>query len=530
MEKRVIAVFTAFCFAIGCICLRLYVVCTTGAELVPSASHFSTCELYDLRGEIYDCNGQRLTDSEFDNIIVAKPTETVADMLFELTDSKKYSELLKRIENGYSVTLNIGSRSIPDAEDYKCYKAYKRYSDNQFARHIIGYLNSELHGVSGIEKAFDSLLYTGSSVYAKIPIDAAGRAITGESIELCGDDTTTGSVKLTIDLQIQKCVEEALDEGGITEGCAVVVDIESGAIRAMASRPVFNQNEISEALNSEASPLLDRCLQSYAVGSVFKTAVALAAVEAGLDGFECECSGSCDVGGVVFGCSSNTVHGKVNLQKALEVSCNTYFIKLGQRLGAKKIIEAAGLLGFGQSNTLCDGISCDGGTLPSLDELKNPAALANFSFGQGSFTASVFQISQMMSAVGGSGKYYEPYLVEEATTADGVTEAHKVKYPIVAFEEATANRLKDMLTSVVKSGNAVAAQPNNFDAAGKTATAQTGIYNSDGYELCNTWFAGFFPADKPKYTVVIMKQGGSSGAADCAPVFKAIADKIILPK
>lgn len=529
LEKRIITIFTAFCLTIGCICLKLCIVSITGDELVPSETHFTAYKLYDVRGNISDCNGKRLTERDYDNVVIAKATPQSADMLSELADSKSFAEISRRIKNGFPVMFNIGSRSIISTDDFKCYRAYKRYSDSHIAQHIIGYLDSELHGISGIEKAFDDLLYIGREVYARVPSDALGRSITGGEIEIHTEASTSVTIRLTLDYDLQQTVENALDEGGITEGCAIVTDIKSGAIRAMASRPSFDADRVADYLDSEDSPLLNRCLQSYAVGSVFKVAVAAAAEEAGLENFECNCSGSCNVGGVVFGCSGNTVHGKVDLQKALEVSCNTYFISLGQKLGANKILEATGLLGFGQVNRLCDGISADEGTVPSREELKNPAALANFSFGQGSFTASVFQISQMISAIGGSGKYYEPYLVEEIIDSDGASEKHRLKYPVTAFDEKTAESMAKMLTSVVTNGNAAAAKPTSFNAAGKTATAQTGIYNSNGDELCNTWFAGFFPAENPQYTVVIMKQGGVSGAYDCAPVFKSIADKIILP-
>lgn len=529
MEKRIIAVFTAFCLAIGCICLRLYVVCSSGSELVPSESHYAEYKLYDARGSILDCNGKRMTETEYDNVIIAKATEQTLAVLRELTDSKTYANLSRRIENGYPVMLNIGSRFVDSTQDYKCFRAYKRYSETSIAQHLLGYLGSDSHGISGIEKAYDKLLFTGKSVYAEVSSDAMGRAIIGEEIELNFENITSASVRLTIDSSIQTIVEQALDKGGITQGCAVVTDIKSGAIRAMVSKPNFSADRISDYLSSEGSPLLNRCLQCYAVGSVFKVAVAASAIEAGLGNFECKCSGSCNVRGVIFGCSGNTSHGKVDLKKALEVSCNTYFIELGQRLSAKALVEISGILGFGQENRLCNGITADSGVIPASGELKNPAALANFSFGQGSFTASVLQISQMLSAIAGQGKYYEPYLVEETINADGISEKHTKKSPITAFNEETASTLTKLLSSVITNGNASAAQPNDFDAAGKTATAQTGIFSSDGNELCNTWFAGFFPVERPQYTVVIMKQGGISGAHDCAPVFKDIADEIILP-
>ena len=94
------------------------------------------------------------------------------------------------------------------------------------------------------------------------------------------------------------------------------------------------------------------------------------------------------------------------------------------------------------------------------------------------------------------------------------------------MDETTSLRLTQLLTSVIENGNASPAKPDRFSAAGKTATAQTGIFDKNGNEICNTWFGGFFPAESPRYAVVVMKQGGASGSYDCAPVFKKIADTI----
>lgn len=530
MEKRIISLFTVFCMAVGCLCLRLYVLASSGAELVSSGSHYSSFTLSNLRGDILDCNGIKITDSDYENHIIAKPSTASLDALQKLLDSRTYSSLRERMSKGSPVTVNIGKIKIESNDDLLCTSIRKRYSDSQPAVHIVGYLNDEKHGVTGIEKVYDNLLYSDKSVYARVPIDAYGKALGGSSIELISPTTDAGTVRLTIDLKIQAAVENALDEGNVRQGCAVVVDAKTGAIKAVASRPIFDPYRISDYLDSESAPLLNRALESFAVGSIFKVAVAVCAMENDFSDFQYTCTGSCNIGGVKFGCSSNAAHGKIDLQKALEVSCNTYFINLGQKIGAKKLTETASLLGFGQSFELAEGIASDEGRLPSADELQNPAALANFSFGQGNFTATPLQIAQMLCAVCSSGKYSEPYLVEAATDRSGMETSHKNKYPTVAMNEKTSVSLLKMLTSVVENGNASPAHPERFSAAGKTATAQTGIFDKSGNEICNAWFGGIFPAENPSYVAVIMKQGGSSGAYDCAPVFKKIADSVIFPE
>lgn len=528
MEKRIIAVFTAFCLIMGGLCLRLYVLCSCGTELVSSESHYSSFVLYKIRGNITDCKGRKITETYYDNYVIAKPSVNSLAALSDIIDSRTYQTVRKKMSDGSPVMLNIGKQELTSDSDILCVPIYKRYSDYQQAQHMLGYLDETGHGVTGIEKAFDSILFSDGEVKARVPADAYGRTISGSEIEITSDSVNVGSVDLTIDLEIQNVVEAALDDGKISEGCAIVIDIEDGAVRAAASRPVYNANRVSDSLSSSAAPFLNRCFSSFAVGSIFKVVVATAALERGLDGFECECKGSCNVGGIVFGCSSNTAHGKVNLKKALEVSCNTYFINLGQRLGAEAITETAALLGFGQKNELADGIISDPGTVPTAEALGNPAALANFSFGQGSFTASPVQIAQMLCAVANKGIYFKPYIVKSVRDRDGKEKVFDNKYPVVALSEETSLKLTEMLTSVVENGNGSPAKPKDFSAAGKTATAQTGIFDKNGVELCNTWFGGFFPADNPRYAVVIMKQGGSSGAEDCAPVFKQIADSINL--
>lgn len=526
MEKRIISLFTVFCMAVGCLCLRMYVVCSSGTELVSSGSHYSSFTLYNIRGQITDCNGQKITSSDYENCIIAKPSLSSLDTLRELLDSRTYSALKQRMEKGSPVTANIGKKAVTSDGNIICLPVYKRYASSQSAIHIIGYLDKQNHGVTGIEKAFDRILFSDEAVVARVPVDAYGRSLGGADIELISPAPSLGKVQLTIDNKIQSAVERALDDCNIQQGCALVLDAKSGAIRAVASRPSYDPYRVSDYLDSESSPLLNRAFESFAVGSIFKVAVAASAVENGFSDFQYTCTGSCNIGNVKFGCSSNTAHGKMNLQKALEVSCNTYFINLGQKLGAKKIGETASLFGFGQGCKLAEGIYSESGILPTSRDLQNPAALANFSFGQGSFTATPLQIAQMLSAVANGGKYREPYLIEAVTDRNGLETKHKKKYPTVAISEDSSCILLKMLTSVVENGNASPARPERFSAAGKTATAQTGIFDKDGNEICNTWFGGCFPADEPQYIAVIMKQGGASGSYDCAPVFKKIADSI----
>lgn len=529
MEKRIIAVFTAFTLVIGCLSLRLYVVCTGGTKYASSQSHYYTISLQNVRGGILDCNGENLVDSEYSNIVVAKPTTKALAALEKALDTETYKSVRERMSKGSAVSVDLGKLEIEQNSDALTVKVTRRYSENQLAQHIIGYLDGESKGVSGLEYCYNDYLYTGKSLSARFCANVYGQIISGEQIEILNGNLNMGSVRLTLDSEIQLATENALDLSDVEQGGAVVIDLESGAIRAMASRPRYDANNVADYLNNSDSPLINRALQSYAVGSIFKVAVAAAAIENGITDFDYNCTGSCKVGDVTYHCNKQTVHGKLNMQKALECSCNTYFIELAQKIGGEKLMDTVSKLGFGQEIRLTDTLVSKQGTVPTAEELKSAGSLANFSFGQGNFTASMLQLGEMMSAVAGGGKYIEPYLINEVTDADGNTVfGHVAGYPVVALSKNTSSRLTSMLISVVENGNAVKAKlKNGVKAAGKTATAQTGAFDKNGNEICNTWFGGFFPADNPRYAVVVLKQGGNSGATDCAPVFKLIADKIL---
>ncbi len=527
MNKRVVAVFTAFAMLYGICCLRLYTL-SSGTQVAVQNRSVYTVEIGKIRGDIVDCKGRPLVSTDYDNIAVAKPTTKALAALRNVLDSKAYYDVSERMKNGKAVSVNIGKLEIEQNSDAVMLRKYRRNSSDQLARHIIGYLNAQGRGVTGIEKSFDELLYTDESLSARLTADVYGRILSGNRIEIKNSTLPTACVTLTLDSELQRAVENALDISDVVCGAAVVTEIETGAVRAIASRPDFDSDKLSESLRDESSPLLNRALNPSAVGSVFKVAVTAAALESGIDDFFYECKGSCEVDGVTFSCNNRTAHGELDMTKALGCSCNTFFIELAKKTGAHKILETASLLGFGQQTELADGIISKSGVLPTAEKLRQSGALANFSFGQGEFTATLLQLSTMMSAVAGSGQYTQPYIIEKVTASDGTAvHSHGKAYPVTALSASTAKRLTDMLISVVENGNAVKARlKNGISAAGKTSTAQTGVYKN-GREIYNTWFAGFFPADNPKYTVVILKEDGGSGATDCAPVFKRIADKII---
>ncbi len=523
MKKRAFTVLFLLTAVFICVSINMNSIASQ-SRLVLNSVSAKTVDVFTERAAIFDCNIQKLTNKETVYYAAAKPTAKAAAELELLLSVDEYGALAQRLSAGKPVVVKTGeSRAF--CSDIEIIEGSCRYSDS-LACHIIGYISGDGRGVSGIEAAYDGFLNDNAvSVYARFRTDALGRVMLGEKIEIGSENGGEKGVALTLDRDIQKITEQAMDICGINKGAAVVIEIESGAVRACVSRPAFDPNNIAASLNAEDSPLINRALLPFNVGSVFKPVVAVAALENGVDAnFEYECTGSVMLNGVTFNCHNENGHGRLNLENAVAVSCNTYFIALARETGAENIIETARKFGFGQAVRLCDGLTCDSGNLPAVSEIDSKAALANISFGQGALTATPMHICAMMATLAGGGVYIQPYLVA------GTVERGELVQPQIsavrnrAFSAETARVICTCLEKVVSEGSGKNARSSLVNCAGKTATAQTGKFEN-GEEKYNSWFAGYFPAEDPKYAVVIMKEEGVSGSSDCAPVFKIIAEK-----
>ena len=528
--KRALTVLVAFILGMAGLGLRIMNISENTVQAGKSVSS-KTIDLSTLKGTIYDCNLNPITNAQSDLYIAAKPSGESVAKLREILIPEIFESVKERLSKGKPVAVRA-EKTVEDNNDIKCIHVPKRYGNDSFACHITGYLNGEGVGVSGIEKAYNQLLSSETIIpKVRFSADANGRALMGEEITVEDNRIPQTGVVLTIDNDVQKIVETVLDNSGMECGAAVVMDIKNGAIRACVSRPAFDRNNIAASLNSENSPLINRAFLPFSVGSVFKPVVAAAAIENGDNGsFVYNCTGNVTFNGVTFNCHKKSGHGVLDLEGAIANSCNTYFIALAHKTGAEKIIDSARKFGFGKDISLCDGIKSSSGYLPSAEELDSKAALANLSFGQGSLSATPLQICSMISTIANGGVYVKPYLVEGETDSSGnyiKKEIYKERTEIIS--ENTAAMLRKYLLSVVTDGSGKNANSDILKIAGKTATAQTGR-SENGEEIYNSWFAGYFPADNPEYAVVIIRENGNGGSTDCAPLFRMIAETVYIVK
>lgn len=524
MFRRVMCVLTAMTVSFAALAYRTADLCLQ-TETAGISNSGLLLETASVRGTVYDCNMKPLTNAEYKFTAIAKPTQKAAAVLEKELDKTEFEAIKERILSGRPVTATVGSKECGNS-DIKVISVPERYLP--IACHIIGYTDYSGCGVSGAEKAFDSILSASEKSYtARIETDAHGRVFLGEDIQASDVSAPVSGVMLTIDRDIQQIVESALDSSGNECAAAVVIDVNSGAIRACASRPQYNQYDVASVLENPDSPLINRAFLPFSVGSVFKPVVAAAALEIGIGtDFSYECTGSVTVNGVTFNCHKHEGHGKIDMKQAVANSCNTYFIELAKKVGAEKIISTAQAFGFGREIVFADGMKSRAGVLPTAVEIDSLAALANISFGQGALTATPVQICAMYAAIANGGIYVEPYLAEGTVAEDGTVEkffSERAGERIIS--QRTAEILKEFLVAVIEEGSGSRAKAENVICGGKTATAQTGR-TENGEEIYNAWFAGFYSAERPRYAIVILKENGGEGALSCAPVFKKIAENM----
>ena len=526
LKKRVVSALLTIIITFSALGGRLYCI-SSDTELVSAQPHIRLRESGNKKGTIYDRNGTALTNNKIKTLICARPTAENAVLISKLKGEEFAKNTILK-GNFTSFTTEEGG-SIKENEDIMKIRITERYGDS-VALHLIGYTDIDGNGVAGIEKYYqkeiDAHKGTLSVAYSA---DALGRMLTGEAVEIRDNNYySEGGIMLTIDRDIQITVEKALKNGGIDKGAAVVLDTDNSAILACASTPVYDRGNIAEYLSSSDSPFLNRAFECFPVGSVFKPVTAAAALESGIALKEYNCTGYIEKSGNKFNCNKTEGHGKIDFETAIAISCNPYFIELSTQTGAEKLLKTADSLGFGKSIDLGNGFITSAGCLPDIKELNSSAAVGNFGFGQGSLTASPLQIASCFASVANGGFYNEPYIYKGSVDSNGNLTPSVQNNGKRILSGSTCEAIKNAMAKTTTEGTGKSAFTSLFDSCTKTATAQSGQYDENGNEIKYCWFVGFFPVEKPKYVICILKENGSSGGTDGAPVFKEIAESIYI--
>lgn len=524
MGKRIVALFSVLILLFSAVIWRLSWL-SRKEDFAQAANQQSTytLEVSQSRGMIYDCQGQSLVNDSFHYMAAVLPNnESAAALRSQFASADLWREKM----NSRVPFLTEVNTDTVRGEGVEVFSVPDRYSMDYTAPHIVGYVDADGVGQTGIERIFNDFLKSvGEKVKVRYQIDAMGRALSGNGIEILQEGNRSDGVVLTLYKGLQQACERILS-GAEVNGAIVVMDLADGGLRAVASAPGFDPRNVAESMNNPDSPLVNRAFGAYAVGSTFKLLVAATALEQGVSPEQTYvCSGWLDINGQIFKCNQLAGHGEIDMEQAITHSCNCYFIQLAQQIGAQNLRDMAVRFGFSKADLLADTLQTASGNLPDAQQLENSAELANFGFGQGLLTATPIQICKMIATIADGGKLLSPYLVQGIYLGGALQQETSFSANRV-ISEKTANLLRKFMQTVVVEGSGQLAIPKTGGAGGKTASAQTGIYDEKEEEIVHAWFGGFYPAEDPQFAIVVFVENGQSGNRVAAPLFAQVADSL----
>ncbi len=533
-QRRILLVFSLFFFAAAILTGRVFFLQIVTGYSYAWESVAQRSLRYDYypagRGQILDRNGKSLLDTHWVPVHV---------FFTPLVDEETNDILQRHVEGsglGQVYALSDNEKLLAELgntprEGVVSTFSKVRYGRNALASHVTGYIQrSGASGPTGLEKSFSTELFAGRPFSLAAFVDARGSLVPGLGYRdlRSVDQARPYNIITTIDSEKQRAVEQTLAREG-KSAAVVVMEPRTGDILAMASYPQLNSWEMyngvsslrmRELQNDPRAPFVNKAIQQYPPGSVFKVVLAAAALESGLLGINEHyvCTGSIVVGDAVISCFGGEAHGEVALQEALALSCNSYFIWLGQKLGRQAITDAAEQFKLG----IRTGIPLEerAGSIPAVADLPFLGNLAHFSIGQGQVLATPLQLTRMMAIIANNGLDVYPRLVSEIIDNQGRSVR---RYPAYTgsrvMQPAVARRLKTMLASVVESGTGQVVQSSYFTAIGKTGTAETSRQN-----ISHSWFAGIAEINGKQFAATVFLEDSRDSSA--AAIFRSVMEQI----
>lgn len=430
----------------------------------------------------------------------------------------------------------------------------RSYPEKDLFAHILGYVAEanereldkdedlamgDLVGKAGLELTMEKRLRGTKGLY-DIEVDASGHMID----RVLREEPIGGTnMHLAIDRDLQKACWDAL---GSQAGSIVVMEPDSGKVRAMVTAPAYDNNLFAKGIShrdwdalrtSPRFPLQNRSIQSvYPPGSVWKLVMAGCLIEKGISPNESvNCPGYAKLGNQIFRCWKHSGHGRQNLEQALFNSCDVYFYVMAERIGINAIEAFARASGFG-SRTGIDLPHEKSGLVPSRDWKKRRHKISwtrgdtyNTSIGQGYTLITPIQIAVYVSGLLNGGDILKPLLVDD--------EERTVRMRIPASKE-TLDFIVRAMQRTASGGTAKVVGRKDAIMGGKTGTAQVvklGKNRRKSSEMAwrerdHAWIATFGKKNGRTYVVVVMVEHGGGGSSVAGPVAAKVYDHLFGPK
>jgi penicillin-binding protein 2 len=381
----------------------------------------------------------------------------------------------------------------------------------------------DIVGLSGIEKVYDRYL-RGIGGGQHIEVDAQGRPVkrTQALISIPGKE-----VYLTLDMEFQKAVEKRMAD---YNGAVIVLDIQSGEVLALVSKPGFDPNLFAKAishkewqrlLKEEKNPFHNRALTAFPPGSTFKVVTALAALEEKLvaSAKQFFCQGYIQIGRRTF--NDWKPHGQISFFDAIVQSCDVVFYNMGLQLGPNVINRYATSLGLG-TPTGIDLPQEASGLIPYEEWKKErygldwyPGDSMNTAIGQGFVQVTPMQMSVLIAGIASSrNSLPRPFLCKKIVEQDNSILLANQPYELsqLSFSRKNMDTLRQALADVVKAGTGRAAWNEEIAIAGKTGTAE-----DPPRKYPHAWFIGYAPVNDPRIAIVVFLESGGHGGDTAVP-------------
>ena len=390
----------------------------------------------------------------------------------------------------------------------------RSYPFGSMYAHVLGY--AQLGG-SGLEEYFKYEL-----LHSDLPLSEKVRYDNKEDAE---DKLYPGNNLITtLDPAVQKACYDAM---GNYDGAVIVTEVKTGRIIAMVSKPDYDPNYIEENWESlladnESGTLLNRVTQGlYPPGSTFKIIDCIDLLEENPDAvkdYSFECSGVFEQGGESIHCYDYEVHGRITLEESFAHSCNSSFANIGLNM-----ISPDTMSDTLRSLLFNSKLPYDLPYVRSSVNMPDPLStegIMQMSIGQGTTSMTPLHLNMITSAVANGGVLMRPHLVDELHDAKGRTlrvygnEAYGSLMP-----EEVAQQVVQFMRAVVTDGTASSLSGRDYEAAGKTGSAEF-----DNNKSSHAWFTGFAPASDPEICVTVLIEGKGMGSCYAVPVAGKIFD------
>ncbi|AOZ91850.1 peptidoglycan D,D-transpeptidase FtsI family protein [Paenibacillus crassostreae] len=405
----------------------------------------------------------------------------------------------------------------------------KRYRGTPSGMQWLGYLSQQpkianssdlgvikKYGASGLEKTLEPLLKGVGPTVAYYTVDSRSNVLSDIGVHVKAPNNSYYPLRLTttIDKQIQQQIERLTEQSGMKRGAVVVLDTNNADIVAMVSAPFYNPM----AIDPEQGEWNNKALQAAIPGSIFKTVIAAAALEAGVTSpnEEFHCNGH--YGRYGLSCWKDGGHGKLTLEQAYAKSCNVVFATLAERLNSDQITRTARALGVGRRIGWKDHDVLGYSSLIPLDHEETGEIFASSTtmdggvraqtgIGQRDVTMTPLQAANMVVTLLHGGQVQTPRILERISYHNGqvmqILKPHAYPKTFNSIQPATAKLLCVWMRRVVTDGTGQALSRAKWTLAGKSGTAQVIL---KGSPKNNQWFIGYGPVEQPKYAVAVLFQ------------------------